>query len=179
MFVFLPSPAEQSGLFPCNTWESRPTFSPHCSSDCSTFCHRVPPIDQEYRSYLLANETGQSLIVSGKVSEDFIANSWGADLMEILRMAAESRKVQLVDLALDLIQKLIAHKHIQGPVYSISHRRDPTGKPRKGRATEDEDDLDSVVTDTSLPQACSCQACPPRGLHACRSTMRLAGSAKT
>ena len=70
--------------------------------------------------------------------------------MEILRTAVESRKVPLVDLALDLIQKLIAHKHIQGPVYSISHRRDPGGKTRKGRPTDEDDETESVGPDSSL-----------------------------
>lgn len=68
-------------------------------------------------------------------------------------MAIESRKVPLVDLALDLIQKLIAHKHIQGPVYSISHRRDPGGKARKGRPTDEDEETESVGPDSSLPQA--------------------------
>ena len=71
--------------------------------------------------------------------------------MEILRLAVDSRKVQLVDIALDLIQKLIAYQHIQGPVHSISHRRDPAPKGKR-RPTEDEDDLESVGPDSSLPQ---------------------------
>ena len=71
--------------------------------------------------------------------------------MEILRLAVDSRKVQLVDIALDLIQKLIAYQHIQGPVHSISHRRDPAPKGKR-RPTEDDDDLESVGPDSSLPQ---------------------------
>ena len=69
-------------------------------------------------------------------------------------MAVESRKVQLVDIALDLIQKLIAYKHLQGAVHSISHRRDPAGKGARRRLTEDDEDLESNAGDTSLPQVC-------------------------
>lgn len=80
-------------------------------------------------------------------------NSVGAAaLMDVLRLAVESRKAQLVDIALDLIQKLIAHKHIQGPISSISHKRDPGKKAGRRRLTEDEDDLESVTGDDSLPQ---------------------------
>lgn len=75
-----------------------------------------------------------------------------AALMEILRMAVESRKIQLVDLALDLIQKLIAHKHIQGPISSISHRRDLNKKTSRRRPTEDDDELESVGAGDSVPQ---------------------------
>ena len=75
-------------------------------------------------------------------------------LMEVLRSAVDSKKVQLVDLALDLIQKLIAHQHIQGPVASISHRRDPSKKARGRRATEDDEELEAVGGDSVLPQVC-------------------------
>ena len=37
----------------------------------------------------------------------------------------ETRRTALVDLSLDLIQKLIAHGHLAGSIYNISHRRDP------------------------------------------------------
>lgn len=48
-----------------------------------------------------------------------------AGLLAILRMAVETRRTALVDLSLDLIQKLIAHGHLAGSVYNISHKRDP------------------------------------------------------
>jgi hypothetical protein len=81
--------------------------------------------------------------------------------MEILRLAVESRKVQLVDIALDLIQKLMAHKHIQGPVFSISHRREAGGKGGgRRRITDDDEDLESVGADSSLPQVP-----PPKLIH--------------
>lgn len=80
------------------------------------------------------------------------AHVFTADLMAILRMAVESRKVQLLDIALDLIQKLIAHKHIQGPVFCISHRREATGKAENRRTTEDDEDMDSGGADSSAPQ---------------------------
>ena len=76
-----------------------------------------------------------------------------ADLMAILSLAVDTRKVLLVDIALDLIQKLIAHQHIQGPVASISHRREPSGRAEKRRLTEDDEELESAGADSSLPQA--------------------------
>ena len=47
-------------------------------------------------------------------------------------MAVETRRTTLVDLSLDLIQRLIAHAHLAGPVHSISHKRDPAAA-RSGR----------------------------------------------
>ena len=44
----------------------------------------------------------------------------------------ETRRTALVDLSLDLIQKLIAHSHLAGSVYNISHKRDPAAG-RSGR----------------------------------------------
>ncbi len=55
-----------------------------------------------------------------------------AGLLGILRMAVETRRTALVDLSLDLIQKLIAHSHLAGSVYNISHKRDPAAG-RSGR----------------------------------------------
>ena len=40
----------------------------------------------------------------------------------------ETRRTALVDLSLDLIQKLIAHGHLAGSIYNISHRRDPASR---------------------------------------------------
>ena len=56
----------------------------------------------------------------------------GAGMLAILRMAVETRRTALVDLSLDLIQKLIAHGHLAGSVYNISHKRDPAAG-RSGR----------------------------------------------
>ncbi len=47
-------------------------------------------------------------------------------------MAVETRRTALVDLSLDLIQRLLAHAHLAGPVHSISHKRDPAAA-RSGR----------------------------------------------
>ena len=44
----------------------------------------------------------------------------------------ETRRTALVDLSLDLIQKLIAHGHLAGSVYNISHKRDASAG-RSGR----------------------------------------------
>jgi hypothetical protein len=56
----------------------------------------------------------------------------GAGLLGVLRMAVETRRTALVDLSLDLIQKLIAHGHLAGSVYNISHKRDASAG-RSGR----------------------------------------------
>ena len=51
----------------------------------------------------------------------------------------ETRRTALVDLSLDLIQKLIAHGHLAGSIYNISHRRDPASgrSVRKVGCTEE------------------------------------------
>ena len=46
----------------------------------------------------------------------------GAELLCFLRDAVDTRKAPLMELALDCIQKLIAFKLLQGPVYHINHR---------------------------------------------------------
>lgn len=46
----------------------------------------------------------------------------GAELLAFLRDAISTRKPQVMELSLDLIQKLISFKLLQGPVYSINHR---------------------------------------------------------
>eukprot|EP00891_Asterochloris_glomerata_P002829 jgi/Astpho2/2829/e_gw1.00050.8.1_t len=48
--------------------------------------------------------------------------------MAVLRVAVETRKTQLVDAALDCIQKLISHSILTGPVHSINHKREAAGK---------------------------------------------------
>lgn len=55
-----------------------------------------------------------------------------AALLRILRMAVETKRTALVDLSLDLLQKLIAHQHLAGAVYAISHKREPNA-PRTAR----------------------------------------------
>lgn len=47
-----------------------------------------------------------------------------AEILEVMRQSIETRKTTLVELALDLIQRLIAHRALTGRVYSINHRRD-------------------------------------------------------
>ena len=71
----------------------------------------------------------------------------------MLRLAMETRKVMLVDIALDLVQKLVAHHHLAGPVHAIGHRRDPTAIGRGGTSlrTEDEDGGDPASADGPLP----------------------------
>ncbi len=59
-------------------------------------------------------------------------------------MAVETKRTALVDLSLDLLQKLIAHQHLAGPVYAISHKREPTA-PRTARKV--------LMSSVSLPGA--------------------------
>ena len=44
----------------------------------------------------------------------------------MLRLAIEAKKPPLAELALDLLQKLIAHGNLAGPGHAILHRRDPS-----------------------------------------------------
>ena len=63
-----------------------------------------------------------------------------AEVLEIMRQSIESRKTALVELALDLIQRLIAHRALAGRVYSINHRRDLGGGGKSKRRGGDEED---------------------------------------
>ena len=76
----------------------------------------------------------------------------GAELMQVLAMAVETRKVPMVEAAVDLVQKLIAHQFLIGPVYSISQAIDPTAKKiSKRRVTGDDDDDMDVASGDALP----------------------------
>ena len=55
-------------------------------------------------------------------------------------MSVETRKTQLVDAALDLIQKLLSHGLLSGPVQSINHRREAASKAAGARKKVDGDD---------------------------------------
>ena len=82
---------------------------------------------------------------------------WGAVLMDILQLALDTRKVILVDVALGLIQRLVAHQHLVGTVTAVRHRRDQTGR-KKG---EEEDEVEGGAEQAALPQArpfnrCTC-----------------------
>ena len=68
-------------------------------------------------------------------------------------MSVETRKTQLVDAALDLIQRLMSHGMLCGPVQSISHRREAASKaagPRK--RAEDDEDFDPAAQGPMPPQ---------------------------
>jgi hypothetical protein len=73
-------------------------------------------------------------------------------------MAVETRKVPMVDIALDLLQKLMAFQYLAGRVFSISHKRDPGAKTlgRSGQGA-DEDDDDMAASDHMPPQV-RCEA---------------------
>jgi len=45
-----------------------------------------------------------------------------AELLAFLKDAIATRRPPVMELSLDLIQKLISFKLLQGPVYSINHR---------------------------------------------------------
>jgi hypothetical protein len=71
-----------------------------------------------------------------------------------MRQAIETRKTNVVELALDLIQRLIAHRALVGRVYSINHRRDlAAGAKGKRRAAEDEEEEVVDEGDVLPPQA--------------------------
>ena len=89
-----------------------------------------------------------------------------AELMAVLRVAVETRKTQLVDAALDCIQKLISHSILTGPVHSINHKREAAGKVAGGRRrpTEDMDDIEGSVSGVMPPQV-SCSPHTRPGFH--------------
>lgn len=79
-----------------------------------------------------------------------------AELMRVLAMAVDTRKVPMVEAAVDLVQKLIAHQFLVGPVYSISQKGDSASrKPAKRRVTGDEDD-EMEVASGDLPHQVDC-----------------------
>lgn len=69
-----------------------------------------------------------------------------AELLDILRNCVETRKTQLVDAALDLIQKLLSHGLLSGPVQSINHRREAASKAAGTRKKVDGDDDEADPT---------------------------------
>lgn len=75
------------------------------------------------------------------------------ELLDILRMAIDTRKVPLVDIALDLLQKLMAYQYLAGRVFSISHKRDPHAKTLgKAAAAADDEDEDVSASEDMPPQ---------------------------
>lgn len=78
-----------------------------------------------------------------------------AELLDVLRVSVETRKTQLVDAALDCVQRLISHGILSGPVQSINHRREAASKaagPRKKQADGDDDDMDPAAQGPMPPQ---------------------------
>lgn len=77
--------------------------------------------------------------------------------MQVLAMAVDTRKVPMVEAAVDLVQKLIAHQFLIGPVYSIGQKGDTAArKPAKRRVTGDEDDEVEVASGDVLPHQVNC-----------------------
>lgn len=104
-----------------------------------------------------------------KVDADLVPDG-SAEILEVMRQSIETRKTALVELALDLIQRLIAHRALLGRVYSINHRRDlaagAKGKRRGGGGEEDEEDPVEEF-DVLPPQVCDLSSCD--GLLCCGS----------
>lgn len=94
-----------------------------------------------------------------------------AGLLAILRMAVETRRTALVDLSLDLIQKLMAHSHLAGSVYNISHKRDPVAG-RSGRKVccylYGNPCIKVAPERTALGEGVSVTSCTPGQLRRCR-----------
>jgi len=77
----------------------------------------------------------------------------------VLRVSVETRKTQLVDAALDCVQRLISHGILSGPVQSINHRREAASKAagaRKKQADGDDDDMDPAAQGPMPPQVPWC-----------------------
>lgn len=86
----------------------------------------------------------------------------------MLRIAVETRKTQLVDAALDCVQRLISHGLLSGPVQSINHRREAASKAagaRKKQGDED-DDADPAAQGPMPPQVLQPSCAPPAHMPA-------------
>jgi Dimerisation and cyclophilin-binding domain of Mon2 len=94
-----------------------------------------------------------------KGSRPLLFAPWFSEIISVLRLAIETRKPPVVELALDLIQKLIAHQHLQGRVYSISSRHDGDRKalPKAKRAADE--DAEEANEDGALPPQVAIQLC--------------------
>ena len=74
-----------------------------------------------------------------------------AGLMDILQLALDTRKIILVDLALGLIQRLVAHQHLVGPVTAVTHKREQGTAPKR-KGEEDDEAADAAVDGVVPPQ---------------------------
>ena len=76
-----------------------------------------------------------------------------AELLDVLRLSVETRKTQLVDAALDCVQRLVSHGILFGPVHSINHRREAASKAAGARKKQDDDeDADPGLQGPMPPQ---------------------------
>lgn len=77
-----------------------------------------------------------------------------AELLDVLRISVETRKTQLVDAALDCVQRLISHGLLSGAVQSINHRREAASKAAgaKQKQRDEDDDADAAVQGPMPPQ---------------------------
>ena len=85
-----------------------------------------------------------------------------AELLDVLRTAVETRKTQLVDAALDCVQRLISHGLLTGPVQSINHRREAASKAAGARKKQgDEDDEADPAAQGPMPPQVLLPSCVP------------------
>ena len=88
-------------------------------------------------------------------------------LMDILQLALDTRKVILVDVALGLIQRLVAHQHLVGTVTAVRHRRDQAPGRKKG---EDDEEPEGGAELAALPQVCTLLGGVVNGLSGCKAS---------
>lgn len=89
-------------------------------------------------------------------SETALSDAASLKIVAIMRLAVESQKPEVIEVALDCLQKLIAFRFLQGSVYAItmpSTGKDPeTGGQMQARATYD---LDAHVLQVDIAEGLS------------------------
>ncbi|DBA82002.1 TPA: hypothetical protein ACH3X1_007704 [Trebouxia sp. C0004] len=121
-----------------------------------------------------AASSTSSLLSSAQSGSRGLKPESAQELLDVLRVSVETRKTQLVDAALDCVQRLISHGILSGPVQSINHRREAASKAagaRKQQADGDDDDMDPAAQGPMPPQAqavellCRCDDIPDDGIE--------------
>lgn len=75
-------------------------------------------------------------------------------VLRVLRMAVETKRAAIVEIALNCVQAMIAHKLLSGPVFAVNHRRDPEGRPQTpAKKGEEEDEQAGGELEDMPPQA--------------------------
>ena len=73
-------------------------------------------------------------------------------MLRVLRMAVETKRGPIVEIALDCVQALVAHKLLSGPVFAVNHRRDPDGRPQTPAKQDEEEDAAGGQLEDMAPQ---------------------------